>query len=83
MFGAPSMVKNSDKEKYVYSGYGVWFNRRGGWSFDNGTARNILIFGVNNILSSHADNLKTNFLVLGEGDTFGNNFKFWCNRKKV
>ena len=77
------MVKNSDKEKYVYSGYGVWFNRRGGWSFDNGTARNILIFGVNNILSSHVDNLKTNFLVLGEGDTFGNNFKFWCNRKKV
>ena len=36
-------------------------------------AGNVIIFGVDNSLSSHADNLKNNFLVLGEGDTFGNN----------
>ena len=25
-FGAPNIVKNSDKEKYVYSGYVITFN---------------------------------------------------------
>ena len=36
-------------------------------------AKNVIIFGVNNSSSSHDDNLKNNFLVLGEGDTFGIN----------
>ena len=26
LFGATNMIKNSDKEKYVYSGYGITFN---------------------------------------------------------
>ena len=34
--------------------------------FDNGTARNVIIFGVDNTSSFHADNCKNNFLVLGE-----------------
>ena len=34
------------------------------------TVTNVVIFGVDNSSSSHADNLKNNFLVLGEGDTF-------------
>ena len=29
LFGATSIVKNSDKEKYVYSGYGVAFDGKG------------------------------------------------------
>ena len=29
LFGATSVVKNSDKEKYVYSGYGITFDSAG------------------------------------------------------
>ena len=36
-------------------------------SFDNDSARNNIILGVDNSSSSHADNLKINFLVIGEG----------------
>ena len=35
LFGATNIVKNSDKEKYVYSGYGIAFDGKGEWSFDN------------------------------------------------
>ena len=38
----------SDKENYVYSGYGIEFDRKGEWSFGNGYARNAVIFGVDN-----------------------------------
>ena len=55
--GAASIVKNSDKEKYVYSGYGITFDSAGSCSFDKDTARNVIIFGVDNSSLSHADNL--------------------------
>ena len=40
-------------------------------SFDNDYARNVIVFGFNDTSSSHADNCKNNFLILGEGPTFG------------
>ena len=67
LFVATNTVKNSEKEKWVYSDYGIAFYGAGLWSFGNGFARNVIIFGVNTSLSSHADNCKNNFLVLGEG----------------
>ena len=70
LFGAASIGKNGDKEKYVYNGYEITFDSTGSWSFDNDTARNVIISGVNNSSSSRADNRKNNFLVLGEGPTF-------------
>ena len=30
------------------SGYGITFDREGFWSFDNGTAKNVVIFGADN-----------------------------------
>ena len=66
-----SKVKNSDKQRYVYSSYGITFDSSGSQSFDNDEARNVIIIGVDNSSSSHADNRKNNFLVLGEGPTFG------------
>ena len=60
---------NSDNEKYLYSGYGITFDSTGLGSFDNGFTRNVVIFVVDDSSSSHADNCKTNFLVLGEGPT--------------
>ena len=76
LFRATTIAKNSDKEKYVYSGYGITFASTCSWSFSNGTARNIMIFGADNSLSSHFDNRKNNFLILGEGPTFRINGKF-------
>ena len=40
------------------------------WNFGNGYARNVIIFGADNSSSSHTDDLKNNFLSLGEGDFF-------------
>ena len=83
LFGAASITKNISKEKYMYGGYGTAFNGKDEWSFDNDTARNVVFFGVDNSSSSHADNLKNNFLVLGEGDIFGINGSFGAPEKKV
>ena len=44
--------------------------------FNNDTAINVIIFCVDNSSSSHAYNRKNNFLVLGEGPTFGINGSF-------
>ena len=53
----------------MYSGYGITLDSAGSWSFDNDTARNV-IFCVDNSSSSHADNRKNDFLVLGQGPTY-------------
>ena len=45
--------------------------------------KNFIIFGVNNNSSSHTDNLKSDFLILGEGPTFGINGKFGASEKKI
>ena len=65
-----NIVKNSDKETYVYSGYGIKLDCAGLWSSDNDTTTNVIIFGGDNGSSFLADNLKNNFLVLDEGPTF-------------
>ena len=39
-------MKNSDKEKYEYSEYGITFDSAGSWNFENYTARNVIIFGL-------------------------------------
>ena len=43
---------------------------------------NVIIFGVDNSSSSHADNCKKNFLVSGEADTFDLNRNFRAPEKK-
>ena len=82
MFGAITKVKNSDKEKYMYSGYGIAFDSSDSWSFDNDTARNVIIFYVDDNSSSHAENCKNNVLVLSEGPTLGINGIFGSPEKK-
>ena len=61
LFGATNIVKNCDEEKYVDGGYEITFDSTGSWSFNNDTARNVIIFGVDNSSSSHSDNRKNNF----------------------
>ena len=77
-----SVVKNSDKERYVYSGYGIKVDSAGSWSFDNDITRNIITFGANKSSSSH-DNRKNNILVLGECQTFEINGRFGLSEKKL
>ena len=36
LFGAVTLTKNTDIDKYGYSGYGFGFNRRSSFSFPNG-----------------------------------------------
>ena len=82
MFEATNIVKNSDKDKSVYSGYGITIDGGDCQSFYNSTARNIIIFGVDNSSSSYVDNLKNNFLILDKGPTFGINGIFGSPEKK-
>ena len=82
MFGETNIVKNSDKEKLVYSGYGIAFDGASSWNFGNDFARNVVIFGVDNSSLSHTDNCKNNFLVLGEARAYGINGSFGSLEKK-
>ena len=82
LFEATNIVKNSDEEKYVYSAYGITFDSGGSWNFDNDFARNVVIFGVDNSSSPHSDNHKNNFLILGEGTTYGINGRFGTPGKR-
>ena len=65
-----------------YSGYGITFDSAGFWSYDYDIARNVIIFGVDNNSSCHADNGKSNFFVLVEGLTHGINRSFGSAEKK-
>ena len=50
----------------MYSAFGIVFDGKIEWNFDNGTDRNVIIFGVHNSSSSHSDNRKNYFLILGD-----------------
>ena len=67
----------------MYLGYGITFDSAGCWSFDNDTARNVIIFGVDNSSSSHSDNPKNSFLILSKGASFGINGTFGSPEKRL
>ena len=72
LFGAVTLTKSPDIDKYGYSGYGTGFDRRSSFSFDgSGFGQNVVIFGVDMSCSAHIDNKKINILVLGKGSTQG------------
>ena len=65
------------------TGYGIAFDGKVWLSFGNGTARNVIIFGVDNSSSLYVDNLKNSFLMLGKDPTFGINESFRSTEKKI
>ena len=72
LFGAVTLTKNADFEKYVYSGFGIRFDRRSRFSFPGGGfGQNALIFGEDMSSSAHIDNKKKDILGLGKGPTQG------------
>ena len=47
LFGAVTLTKNADIDKYGYYGYGTGFDRKSSFSFPSGGfGQNVLIFGV-------------------------------------
>ena len=67
LFGAVTLTKNADIEKYGYSGYGIGFDRRSSFSFPGGGfGQNVIIFGTDMSSSAHTHNKKKDILVLGE-----------------
>ena len=71
-FGAVTLNKNADIERYKYSAYGIGFDRRSSFSFnDGGFGQNVLLFGADMSTSIHIDNKKKEILVLGRAPTQG------------
>ena len=47
LFGAVTLTKNADIDKYEYSGYGIGFDKKSSFSFPSGRFdQNLIIFGV-------------------------------------
>ena len=69
-FGAVTLTKNADIDKYKYSGYGTGFDRKESFSFPgNGLGRNVVIFGVDMSSSMKIDKRKKDILIFGKGPT--------------
>ena len=65
LFGAVSLTKNADIDKYRYSEYGFVLDRSGFYSHhSDGTGRNVIIFGVDISSSAKIDNRKKDILVI-------------------
>ena len=58
LFGAVSLTKHVDVDRYKYCGYGIGFNRKGEFSFDNVFSRKCIIFRKDMSSSVHANNKK-------------------------
>ena len=70
LFGAVTLTKNADFDRYGYSGYGIGFDRRSSFSLSGaGFGQNILIFGVDMSSFCPIDNKKKKILSLGNGAT--------------
>ena len=72
LFGAVTLTKNADIDKYQYSGYATGFDRKSSFSFANGGfGPNVIIFGVDISSSAHVDNKKKDILILGKNPIRG------------
>ena len=82
MFGPNSIVNNSEKENWVYSGIGITFHDAGSRNLGNNFASKVVIFGIDNSSSARTDNCKNNLLMLGDEPTYGINGRFGSPEKK-
>ena len=72
LFGAVTLTKNADINKYGYSCYGIGFDRKSSFSSPSGGfGQNVIIFGVDMSSSAHIDNKKKGILIFGKGPTQG------------
>ena len=72
LFGAVKLSKDTDPDKYEYSGYGNGFDSRSQFSRTcESNEKNAIIFGFQNSSPVRIDNRNKNSLVLSEGSTQG------------
>ena len=93
LFGAVTLTKSADIDKYGYSGYGIGFDRRGSFSFPGGGfGQNVLIFGVDMSFSAHIDNKKRHFNSWKRTNTRIRTYfncrknvsdQFYCDKKEI
>ena len=70
LFGAVTLITNADIDRYVCSGYGIGFCRRGIFScLGGGYGQNVLIFGVDMSFSAHIDNKKRHISIRNRSNT--------------
>ena len=58
LFGAVSLTKNIDIDKYKYSGYDIGFDRKEFFSVGNGVGRKVIIFALDMSTSADIGNRK-------------------------
>ena len=75
LFGAVSLTKNVDIDKYKHSAYGIEH-------LSGGTGKNVIIFGVDMSSSIHVDNKVKDILILGKGPTQGLG-EHWLTAEKM
>ena len=66
LFCTVKFIRKKIKSEFTYNIWEISFHRKCSWSFGNEFARNIIIFGADNSSSSHTNNWKNSFLVIGE-----------------
>ena len=72
LFGSVKLPKNADRDKEVYSDYGIRFDLRSEFSLTDGSVgKNVIIFGVDMSSSAHIDNKKKDILIPGLDPTQG------------
>ena len=71
LFGSVKLTKNTDFDKYGYSGYGIGFDTKGSFSIGNDVGKNIIIFGVDMRSAWKIDNRKKDITILGKWPTQG------------
>ena len=71
LFGAVTLTKHVNIDRYGYSGYGIGFDRKGSFSFlGGGYGQNVLIFEVDMGFSAHIDNKKRHISI-----------RIWSNKR--
>ena len=71
LFGAVSLTKSADIDKYKYSGYRIGFDRKDFFSIGNEVGRNVITFGIDMSSYPHIDNKGKDILILGKGPIQG------------
>ena len=64
------LTKNSDLDKYNYTGYSIGFDSRSEFIFTDGSfGKNVIVFRADMSSPVHVDNKRKDILVLGKGPT--------------
>ena len=71
LFGSVKLTKNTDIDKYKYSGYGIGLDSRASFTYlSDGYGKNVIIWGADMSSSAHANNKTRSILVNNNTTTY-------------